>query len=596
MKWIGIGCWGIAGWAAAAEWHVDPAAAAGGDGSAARPFATLHEAVAAMPDAAAESLVVKLAPGVHRIGSTLEITPAHTRGQPLVITGEGKAVISGGRRLTAWKQEGGRWVHEWSGRPPRELFFNGERRPRSRFPRAGWLRVEAALPDKRSGFTAQADLPRVGPGAELLFLHDWSVSRVPVASLEGRLLKTAGPVGFPAAHFVIDHFEPHPRYCLENDPAFLTEPGTWCHDPLKQVVFYLPRDGESVGGTVVETPVVTKLLRVAGTAGQVIGGVTFKGTGFQHCRWDIPRAGYAEGQATKHEPRDAPRAPGDPHGQWRFVPWAVEVEWANAVRFEECRFEHLGGSGVLLGAGTRDCGLGACVVRDVSGNGIGVGEGGERCMPGGRPWWQAAPEQAATGNGVRDSLVEACGVQFHGAVGIWVGLARETTLAGNEVRDLPYTGISVGWMWNPTPTPCGANVVEGNHIHHVMQLLSDGGGIYTLGRQPGTVLAGNWIHDVPLNAGRAESNGMFLDEGSSGLVIEGNLIHGTVRSPLRFHKAGPIEVRRNAWRLPPDTPPLRFNATDPAAISAAGNEELDDAGLALRVDAWRSAHPSGRRK
>ena len=63
-------------------------------------------------------------------------------------------------------------------------------------------------------------------------------------------------------------------------------------------------------------------------------------------------------------------------------------------------------------------------------------------------------------------------------------------------RRVRYTGVSVGWMWNPTPTPCRANLVENNHIHHVMQILSDGGGIYTLGRQPGTVLRGNVIHDV----------------------------------------------------------------------------------------------------
>jgi hypothetical protein len=57
-----------------------------------------------------------------------------------------------------------------------------------------------------------------------------------------------------------------------------------------------------------------------------------------------------------------------------------------------------------------------------------------------------------------------------------------------------------------------------------VQVLSDGGGIYTLGCQPGTQLRGNLIHDVPLNAGRAESNGMFLDEGSDGITIQGNAI------------------------------------------------------------------------
>jgi hypothetical protein len=125
-----------------------------------------------------------------------------------------------------------------------------------------------------------------------------------------------------------------------------------------------------------------------------------------------------------------------------------------------------------------------------------------------------------------------------------------------------------------------------------MQLLSDGGGIYTLGLQPGTILRENLIHDVPLNAGRSESNGMFLDEGSSGFLIEENLIHGTDRSPLRFHKAEKITVRGNSWLLPQGIPPLRFNATDPALIDARDNPELQADALAAAVSAWKEKHPA----
>jgi hypothetical protein len=319
--------------------------------------------------------------------------------------------------------------------------------------------------------------------------------------------------------------------------------------------------------------------------------VKFLGVCFELCRWDVPPSGYAEGQATKHVPRDKAPGAGDPHGQWQFVPWAVEVEFAERVSFERCDFRNLGGGGVLLGAATTACALRQCRIEDVSGNGVGIGEGAERRVADGRVWWQAAPGQVATGNRVEECHVSRCGAQFHGAVGIWVGLAKDSRILTNLVCNLPYTGISVGWMWNPQPTPCGGNLVAGNHIHHVMQLLSDGGGIYTLGRQPGTVLRDNWIHDVPLNAGRAESNGMFLDEGSSEFVIEDNLIHSTDRSPLRFHRAGPIEVRGNAWLLPDKTPALRFNSTDPAKIRATDNKELDQAQLDLRQQAWKSSHP-----
>ena len=431
-------------------------------------------------------------------------------------------------------------------------------------------------------------------GAELLFLHDWSISRVPVESIQDRLLKTTGPIGFPAAHYVIDHYEKHPRFCLEDDESFLSEPGTWCNRRLSasQTILYIPRDGETDDNTILEIPVATQLLRVTGTAAHPLRDVRFEGITFEHCRFDLPPSGYAEGQATKHVPRDVPPGGGDPLGQWKFVPWAIEVTHAEKIVFSKCRIRNMGGGGISLGTATRSCALENCHVDGISGNGIGIGEGAERKASDGRPWYHADPSEAAASNRVENSLIENCGAQFHGAVGIWVGLAKDTRIRRNEVRQLPYTGISVGWRWNPAPTPCGGNLVEGNHIHHVMQMLSDGGGIYTLGQQPGTILRDNLIHDVPLNTGRAESNGMFLDEGSSGFLIEGNLIHGTDRSPLRFHKAGNLTVTGNQWRLPPQIPPLRFNATDPALIDAKANSELTPAAMAARVAKWKTRHPA----
>ena len=131
----------------------------------------------------------------------------------------------------------------------------------------------------------------------------------------------------------------------------------------------------------------------------------------------------------------------------------------------------------------------------------------------------------------------------------------------NDIGDLLYSGVSVGWRWNPTPSVCKGHRIERNHIHHVLLQLSDGGGIYTLGRQPGTVLQANHIHHVKVNAGRAESNGIFMDEGTTDLVVEDNDIHHIARSPIRFHRAGRNVLRGNKLRPGKGVPPLRFNNT-----------------------------------
>jgi len=152
---------------------------------------------------------------------------------------------------------------------------------------------------------------------------------------------------------------------------------------------------------------------------------------------------------------------------------------------------------------------------------------------------------------------------------------------------LPYTGVSVGWMWwdprqraEPRETPCRANMVIDNHIHHVMQVLSDGGGIYTLGLQPGSVLRGNVIHDILRNAGRAESNGMFLDQGSGDLLIENNVIYNVDRSPLRFHKGWGNLVRQNVLSVRKNVPAVRYNDTKAERIRLMNNTiiEIDSGG------------------
>jgi hypothetical protein len=117
------------------------------------------------------------------------------------------------------------------------------------------------------------------------------------------------------------------------------------------------------------------------------------------------------------------------------------------------------------------------------------------------------------------------------------------------VSDLPYTGISIGWQWNPLPTSSKNNRILNNKIHHAMQSLGDGGGIYTLGYQPGSEISGNEISDIlrsDLNHA-SPNNGMFIDEGSKGYRIENNTIRNTAHTCIRGHRAAGVDLIRNTF-------------------------------------------------
>lgn len=504
-------------------------------------------------------------------GLTIEATPGLT------------ATISGGREITGLREQAdGTWratledVHTgawWF----EELFVDGRRAMRARHPNEGYARVVRAGADNRTSLVldpAEVDPALLDDRSEIVFLHDWSISRVRIAGVDPATdtIRLAGPIGCAAPHFAITNFEPHPRCFVEGSPLLVDAPGEWALDRRSGELVYEPLPGERIDRVRLVAPVAPALLRVVGTADQPVRGLTVRGVRFAHANWPIPGYGYAEGQASFYEQRDQDGSDGtrDP------VPAAVDLVWATECTLERCTIESVGGAGLWIGEGCRGCVVRDSVVRDCGANGIMVGEAAGRVVDGG-PWWQNAPGQVASGNRVERCLVERCGRRFFGAVGIWIGLAEETTVARCEIRDLPYTGVSVGWRWDETPTPCRGTVVEDNHIHHVMQELSDGGGIYTLGLQPGTALRGNAIHDVPTNAGRAPSNGMFLDQGTTEIVIEGNIFWAIDTTPLRWHWTYHNTVRGNTFVLRPGQEIAHYNRATETDIDFEDNRSVAEA-------------------
>jgi hypothetical protein len=148
------------------------------------------------------------------------------------------------------------------------------------------------------------------------------------------------------------------------------------------------------------------------------------------------------------------------------------------------------------------------------------------------------PEAAPSKNVVVNNRIHDGGRVHPSAVGIWVAQSHHNTVAHNELFNLGYSGISLGWTWNRAPNYSDHNVIEANHIHHVLEELADGGGIYTLGVLEGCVLRANHIHDIqrPDGAIGSHNNGFFFDQGSQKLLIERNVIHAIDHDDVRFNQ------------------------------------------------------------
>jgi hypothetical protein len=578
----------------AAEFYVAPDGDDANPGTAVEPVATIDRARLLVRSARAAGnvadITVTIRGGDYPLDQPLRFDAKDAAPAGSVTTyaaAPGATVlVSGGRRIDGWRQEGelltvtvpavrdGPWRF-------RELFVNGRRATRARAPNDGYYRVVEPGPDRRTSFRFQdgqlqawSDLN----AAELVFFHDWSTSHVRLKTVDPntRTVTLAAPIGRAMPHYEIGHFEPHPRYHIENARELLDAPGEWHLEEAAGVLRYWPRPGETPESLVAVAPRLEALLTVRGDRAtcRFVTGLKFRGLTFSHCGWRLPESGLAMGQASVYEDR-ARQSPADRSPQ-AFLPAAVSLDLARGCAFENCCFEHLGATAIEFRETCLENHFEGNVVSDVAANGVNVGEtftrtGRLACLPPAE-----YPDTVSRGNVLRSNLIERCGQLYPSGVGLWIGMAAETLVENNELRELPYAGISVGWSWNDGDTGCRDNTIRGNEIHRVMQVLSDAGGIYTLGNQPGTVIENNRIHHVPPNVGQAESNGIFFDESTAYLRVTGNRVTQVAKSPLRFHRAHDVLVADNLVQCHPDVAPWKFQGCQASMMTFGANQVREE--------------------
>ena len=190
---------------------------------------------------------------------------------------------------------------------------------------------------------------------------------------------------------------------------------------------------------------------------------------------------------------------------------------------------------------------------------------------------------------VDNCFIHDTGHMFHAGVGVWIGRSSHNTVTHNEICDLDYTGVSVGWSWGYAPSSAHHNVIEYNHIHHIGRaVLGDMGGIYTLGISPGTRLRHNIIHDV-YSPGIGGGAGIYPDEGSTGLLIENNLVYNTERGCFSQHYGRENTVRNNIFAFSRTGEIARYREEDHLSFIFERNIVYSTSGYFL-LGGWRNGN------
>ncbi|MCK5752146.1 MAG: right-handed parallel beta-helix repeat-containing protein, partial [Mycobacterium sp.] len=314
----------------------------------------------------------------------------------------------------------------------------------------------------------------------------------------------------------LSHWGSRRPYFLENKRAFLDSPGEWFLDTDTGTVYLWPPAGIDMAHAKVIAPVLEHLIRFEGVAGQPVRHLAFTGLTFKHTTWALGAEGY------------------DGHQADVVIGGAIDGNHVDSVTFRDCLFAEHGRYALRLEDGCRNVEVDACEFRDIGGGAILLGSYRK-----GNP----AEVDQTFGYRIIDCHVHDNGKVYPSSVGIGVGYSNHNVVAGNHVHHTTYTGISVGFGWTYNKTAAHDNLIENNHLHDIQLVLGDGAAIYTLSRQPGTVIRGNVIHDV--FGYYTYGSGICLDNNSSDMLVENNFVARTIGASFVNNAVGRDNVIRN---------------------------------------------------
>lgn len=417
-----------------------------------------------------------------------------------------------------------------------DLYFDGGRAQFTRFPETGTLspeRVENESTQLKAGskwFIAKRDdfanIMKFSNlrDAMVSYNHYWVDEHSPIEDFE----EETGKITFqyPSTYTIeLTHPASALRYYIENVPEMFGAPNQWYLDRETKKVYYIPGSDEKITAYL---PLANNIFIISGTADQKISGITIRNFTLRCTRGDkiCEKMEYASvGQSVNNG----------------FG--VIEAAYTDHFTIENCKICNFGVHAIVLKNGCSNTLIQDNVISDGGAGGITVNGGA----------YGSPVAEHTYGCRIENNVIAHCGRRYLCGCGILIMHAYDSTIARNTIFDLYYSGISCGWVWGYGDSICRGNRIVQNHIYNIGQRkLSDMGGIYLLGKQQGTIVSGNRIHDVEsLHYG---GWGIYTDEGSSYITIEKNICYSVSCNCFHQHFGSMNTVRNNIFALAAEEP------------------------------------------
>lgn len=504
------------------------------------PFKTLEKArnvIRGINSSMTEDIIVYLRGGTYVLSNTftLDSSDSGTNGYYIIYKnypGE-KPTLSGGQRITGWIQEGNKWKASVGSLQTRQLYVNGHRATRARSVSG----LSGAVKTATGYTTTNTNMQYWGNVSDIEFVSkkQWLLYRCGVQSISGRNITMKQPCWSDSQEYAESS---HANLTMgipdwiENAYELLNRPGEWYLNRATGWLYYMPKPNEDMKNALIIAPVLETLIKGTGDLGTPIKNIRFEGLTFSYATWLAPNSnsGWPDYFCSYPHKRDT---------------WAnINFSYADSIVFEKNVFTHLGGLGIQLGKGSQNNIISGNHFFDISGNAI------ETYM------FLAKTTDAreySQNNQVVNNYIHNIAREYQSGVGIHMFWPRGATIANNELENLPYSGISIQAGNGETDSSVSQNnKIQDNVVSNHMKTLNDGGGIYTTGAQPGSIISGNIIK------GQVNQYGaLYLDNQSRYFMVFNNVIVGNAISAT-WIKGGDHYFYDNYWQndlmFQPDTP------------------------------------------